>query len=353
VGIGAIVVVGAEREIFCSTAPDGVGTERGSLSNEPLAGIEIMGRSMLERTVERFVQAGIEAVTVMVATEMSAMPLFRAPLAAVAIQPVSDVCAAISEKLKDYADRGIEHTFVMSANVYTETDLLDLFHFHRESQQSATRARDGEGRVDLWVVDCAKAQQCDFENLLARAEQTGASYFIREYVNRLRHPRDLRRIAADALSGRCAIRPSGREIKPGIWVDDGAEVHRRARIVAPAYIGRGSRVREDTLITRCSSIEKGCCVDYGTVIEDSSILADTHIGVCLDVCHAVVNGSSLLSLGRDVVLEISDPSVLRSARPVRKEVREVEARDSSTLADQPAPSPSPKAWQFGTNPIQG
>lgn len=69
---------------------------------------------------------------------------------------------------------------------------------------------------------------------------------------------------------------------------------------------------EDTLITRHSSIEKNCCVNYGTVVEDSSILQNTEIGICLDVCHAIANGNRLLSQDRDVVIEISDPTVMRS-----------------------------------------
>jgi len=65
----------------------------------------------------------------------------------------------------------------------------------------------------------------------------------------LSRARDLRRLVVDALQGRCQLSPKGREIKPRVWVDDGAQLHRRARVVAPAYIGRASSVREDTLIT--------------------------------------------------------------------------------------------------------
>ena len=43
------------------------------------------------------------------------------------------------------------------------------------------------------------------------------------------------------------MRPSGVEVRAGIWIEDGADVHRRARIVAPAYIGSGSKVREDII----------------------------------------------------------------------------------------------------------
>jgi NDP-sugar pyrophosphorylase family protein len=353
VGLAAIVVVGAESEAFCSTARQ----EQKTLLEAPLACVEILGRSMIERTIERFVHAGVEAVSVLVSAEVShEVQLFSSGNGKVQVVP--DMCSGIARQLLEYSQSGIEHSFVVSASVHAETDLLDLFYFHREAQQTATRARDHEGFLDLWVVDCAKGPQADLENLLTRGEGTGASYFIREYVNRLTHPRDLRRLASDALQGRCAMRPSGREIKAGIWIDEGAEVHRLARVVTPAYVGRGSKVQQDSLITRCSSIEKSCYVDCGTVIEDSAILANTHIGIWLDVRHAIANGNKLLSLERDVVLEISDPSVMRSNGLVRKESKNTlglsqrdEERQSRDLEQEE--SPTPRTWRLGTNPVEG
>jgi NDP-sugar pyrophosphorylase family protein len=91
--------------------------------------------------------------------------------------------------------------------------------------------------------------------------------------------------------------------------------------VAPAYIGRGSRIREDTLITRCSNIESFSSVDYGTVIEDSSILANSYVGIWLDVSHAVVQGNRLLNLERNVLLEFSDTSLIRENTTVPKAAR--------------------------------
>jgi NDP-sugar pyrophosphorylase family protein len=359
VGLGAIVVIGAEFEAFSSTAPQGSGQE--SLLAEPLACIDIMGRTMTERTIERFVRAGVEVVSVLVPAEMSySLRPFSTRFDNVKVQVVTDVDSAVTQKIKDYSRSGVEHAFVVSASLYTETDLLDLFYFHREARQTATRAFDSELPLDLWVVDCLKAQQADLDTLLGQAQGTGASYFIREYVNRLTHPRDLRRLVSDALRGRCAIRPSGMEIKPGIWIEEGAEIHRRARIVAPAYIGFASKVREDTLITRFSNIERGCYIDYGTVIEDSSILANTHIGIWLDVCHGVANGNKLLSLGRNVILEISDPSIMRATSAVRQEASNTldlndEAQELvGDLQRQQDKEPrTPGTWQFGANPIQG
>ena len=74
---------------------------------------------------------------------------------------------------------------------------------------------------------------------------------------------------------------------------------------------------DNVLITRLSSVERDCYIDCGTVIEGSSILSNTHIGIWLDVCHAVVRGNKLWSLNRDVMVEISDPRIMRPATATR------------------------------------
>ena len=84
--------------------------------------------------------------------------------------------------------------------------------------------------------------------------------------------------------------------------------------MAPAYLGRGATVLEDTLVTRGSNLECLSYIDYGTVIEDTSVLANSYVGIWLDVAHAVVGGNKLLSVRHNVLLEISDPSLIRSMR---------------------------------------
>jgi hypothetical protein len=321
VRLGAIVVIGDEDEILPQktvgrTPP--AGPETGATLGEPLGCIDVIGCSAAERMIERFLNAEVEIVSVLMDARKSCpIPRFRSSSRKVTVQVVTDVASSLTEKLRDYSQSGIEHSFVASADLYAETDLLDLFYFHRESRQALTRAFDQDGLLALSVMDCTKAPQYPHDHWLEESSRDKALYFVRGYVNRLIHPRDLRRLASDILCGSCDKRPSGREISPRVWVEESADVHRNARIVGPAYVGGGSKVSDNVLITRLSSVERDCYIDCGTVIEGSSILSNTHIGIWLDVCHAVVRGNKLWSLNRDVMVEISDPRIMRPATATR------------------------------------
>ena len=196
--------------------------------------------------------AGIDSISVLVETGSSPLRPLRVPSDKVRVLAVSGLSCAITQKLGEYARLGIGHCFVNSANTYTETDLLDLFYFHQEAQQPATRAFDTEGLLAVWVVNCEAGQSFHLQTLLDEAGGNGNGYFVREFVARLLRTGDLRQLGTDILSGRCETNPSGEQIRPGIWIDRGAEVQHDARLVAPAYIGRNSKIREDALITRCS-----------------------------------------------------------------------------------------------------
>jgi hypothetical protein len=355
VGLGAIIVVGAKSGVFAQDAPAGSGpNDEPPLQGDPLACFDILGRSITERMVERFVRVEADVISVLVEADVTfQMPPLRGSFANLSIQIVNDTEHAVAKKLRDYSMNGIDRCFVQSAEAYTETDLLDLFYFHREARQTATRAIDRNGALALWVVDTVSVGS-DVEKLLSQAGKNGASYFLHGYVRRVVHPRDLRRIAEDMFRGSCEKGATGKEIRSGLWIDEGASVHRRARIVGPAYIGCRAKVRADTLVTRFSSIERDCCVDYGTVVEDSSLLPHTHVGIWLDVCHAIASGNQLFSLGRDIGVEISDPSVMRSTIPALSAGTETSDWNETRLsaADFEPERLGQGAWQLDPSLIQ-
>ncbi|HSZ64107.1 MAG TPA: hypothetical protein VK828_20080 [Terriglobales bacterium] len=330
VALGAILVIepGSGKAFENVGSPEPSYVERADfLASGPLTCVEILGRSVVERTIERFVKADVQAISIQVERgALDLLPTFRTSFSNVEIRAAEEVWSGVGAALQEFSEDGIDFAFVCRANAYIEADLVDLFQFHRQTRQTVTRASDNEGFLDLWISGCSKAAQAMFADpeTTPRSDKDGGwpvTYFVKEYVNRLAHPRDLRRLVADAFRRRCEVVPVGREIRPGVWVDEGTQIDRRARIVAPAYLGCGSTVREDTLITRFSNIESFSFVDYGTVIEDSSILTNTYVGIWLDMCHAVVQGNQLLNLAHNVSLEIADPSLIRVNMAVRKEAK--------------------------------
>ncbi len=120
-----------------------------------LACVEVVGQSVVERTIDRFLTAGIEAVTVLVETGFSShlsFPDYQ-------VTKIEGSCCrrlnyAIAETARYYVQSGIDHAFITTAETYAETDVLDFFYFHREARQEVTRAYDNHGWVDLWAVEC-------------------------------------------------------------------------------------------------------------------------------------------------------------------------------------------------------
>ena len=285
--------------IGSSTGPS-LATPRARQGN-PLVCVEVLGRSVVARLIDEFARAGFDA-----ATQIERRSLDQA-------------WEGADHQLRTYKDSGSDAVVVVRARAYIDLDLKDLLQFHRQQAQAITRAFDAdEEPLDVWVVDPSRIQEGT--SLLAALDAASpARYFVRGYVNRLTSPADFRRLAVDALNSRCRLRPQGTESRPGVWMDEGAQVHRDARIVAPIFIGRGARISEQCLVTRCSSIESNCHIDYGTVVEDSSILSNSYVGIGLDLSHSIVDGNNLMNLERGVTLEIADPCVIRQNKVSRQE----------------------------------
>lgn len=277
-----------------------------------LAMVEVLGRSVVARLAGELRRAGIEEIS-MFGNDMSGDEPDGSNLAS-----TEEVWSRAIRQWETSRQNGAEAILVMRLGAYIEVDFKDALLFHFEHGRAITRAFDHEEPLDFWVIDPAGISE-ETDLLSALNQIDPARYLVRGYVNRLEHPRDLRRLVVDALTSRCSLRPLGKEVRPGVWQDETAQVHRDARVVAPVFIGRGSAIGEQCLITRCSSVESDCQIDYGTVVEDSSILSNTYVGIGLDLSHSIVDGSNLLNLERGVALEITDPCVIRRNRIARQE----------------------------------
>jgi len=99
VGLAAIVVVETGTEDSYPAAPADTKTKQKAGVAESLPCVEIMGRSMLERTIERFVHANVDVVRVLMADDAAcaAQPA-RSVFDSVRFKSVSDVGSAIGQE---------------------------------------------------------------------------------------------------------------------------------------------------------------------------------------------------------------------------------------------------------------
>lgn len=299
--VSAILVV-ENRSILSTSANEPV-SGGDQVSSKCFSSLEVLGQSIVERTVNRLHSTGVKVVSIVAESALSYAAGLR----------------FIPDCLLKQAQRGFDKVLLIRVGAYAELNLVEFLQFHREMGVAVTRACDANGPLDFWVLDALPKRQFGLTLDSLTDGNMPAAYLTKGYVNRLTDARDLRRLVVDAFLGRCAIRPTGQEIRPGVWIDKGARVHRSARVVAPVYIGQGAQVRASALITRCSNLERKSLVDYGTAVEDSSILPYTYLGRALDLAHSVADGNRLVSLSRDAGVTVEDSKILaRTVSDVRR-----------------------------------
>lgn len=291
------------KAIIVTNADVGEGGDCDFLTHaDCLAQTEILGRSVLARMRETLKRSGCESV--------STIAVQRPKEDASALLDTWELVAAEISRLRAAETDAL---VIYRVGAYVEFDAMELVRFHFAGRKAVTRACDEGSAFDLWVVDPAQLPSPDEVTDFIK-EYDPALCLIRGYVNRLEDVRDMRRLVVDGMTSQCRFRPLGFEVKPGIWIAPGAQVEKSARMVAPLYVGRGVKVAEDCLITRCTNIESNCEIDYGTAVEDSSILANTYVGIGLDVSHSVAQGNELFNLQHEVRLRISDSAVMRRGK---------------------------------------
>lgn len=286
----------------------------------PTACLEILGQSVLDRTIRTLQQAGVKAITVVAEDQWS--PLFTPATERTKINlaaPPTSLWSAAICTIRQYVQQGADTVLVRRLGPYAEFDLTDLLRFSQNQNQLLTPIAGSQGTLAGWVIRADQVRKAGMTGCEGMTEARGITdlvpYALQGYVNGLKDARDYRRLVVDAFLSRCAIQPTGREVKPGVWIDENARIHRRARIVAPTYVGRGTKVREEAVITRFSNLEGGCEVDRGTLVDAASVLTNTYLGKSLEVSRAVVDGNKILHLQHNTVVEISDANLLGRTAP--------------------------------------
>ena len=312
---GAIVIAGSDLQVSEHTIRAASTSDSWDCWRRDMASIPVLGCPPIARTAEAMKSAGLAGISILGTSIWSEKK---------GLSPSEEQAWLLAaDELKSCKEKNVDAVVITRVGHYIECEWPALLAEHHKHGEAVSRAFDSEGPLDLWVVDPSRF--CADGDLLTMLRVTEvAECAIEGYVNRLTGARDFRRFVTDIFSSACQGRPCATEVRPGLWVADGAQIARNARVVAPAYIGHGVKISDDCLITRCSTVETNSYVDFGTAIEDSSILPDTYVGIGLDLSHSIVDGDEILNLHHEVRLRISDPVVMRRHFPkVQRDPRSV------------------------------
>ena len=314
--LSAILVTG-NRSSSSMTSPD-LGHEihrQGAYEPVSLACVDVLGQSVLERTVTHLRSNKVPNIFVVASSRCTFRPQNRGAKVSMADGMTDRWCSA-ERILKKQAFRGIDTILLGELGAYAEFDFEDALSFHRSQGQPITPLCNGDGSLGYWFVEADWVRSighCKLPFSDATLTSAPLPYFVNKYVNRLANAHDFRRLVVDAFLGVCCIAPRGREIKPGVWVDQDVQLHKTARLVAPAYLGRNTAVHPAAVITRFSNLERRSQVGEGSVVANASILPHTMIGRGLDVSGAMVDGNEWSDLRRNITLQIPDPNLISNA----------------------------------------
>jgi hypothetical protein len=321
VQVAAIVVLGERASLGAGPALDsfaGLKTEPLEwLAESPIAALELLGQSALQRMIACLQHVGVQ--TIALVSKATLAHLSGCGATKILVDQSARTWSVVGQVFDEYIKNGLQTILLIRLGPYVEFGFADLLQFHRDKARPVTRFKDTNGTLDFWVVDANHFSRAGIRfHESPWMESNGFAYYDRAtYVNRLLSARDVRHLVVDAFGGRHSLRPSGRETKPGVWVDESAKLHPRARVQGPAYIGCGTKVQASASIAGFSNVERGCHIDRGTVVANASILANTYLGAWLDVSHAVVCGSEVTHLRHNVTVDIQDDKLIRKTSDVK------------------------------------
>ncbi|HKR83067.1 MAG TPA: hypothetical protein VJS37_02765 [Terriglobales bacterium] len=307
--IAAILTVAAEESPRRAFSLVGRATPE---INQSFAKVEILGASLLARTLGKLQELGTLPPTVLSGRNISDHVL---PLRSTRSGSFID---SWEKALSDYVNAGVESILLVRVGTHSDVDYRELIHFHHQVGSSLSHAYCGETSLDIAVVNATLLRNTDdlFRRALSHLIPQQKRFPYEGYVNRLRDRGDLHRLMQDGLHGRCQLSPVGTQVRPGVWCARTAEIHSTVSIEGKAFIGARTKIAAGSRISGTSSIERDCEIDCGTVIDNSLVLRGTYIGVALDVRRSVVAHAKICNLDRNVEVSVPDARLIgRSKQP--------------------------------------
>ena len=312
--IGAILTLAAANGNESDSAGPNGGTRRRRrfLANVPDAKLDVLGKSLLDRTISRLREVGVESTSVI--PEGSTLTQLLPTRSTIS----NEFITAWEKSVADYVRQGVDTLLLLRTNTYSDLDFEEVLRFHTDRGAMLTQAYAGDSSLDVAVVNASLLRDTDgaYRKTLSALIPEQERFYYDGYVNRLRKPQDFRRLIEDALVGNCKLRPIGTEVGSGIWFGPGAEVDDSCVISGPAFIGAGTHVAACCTLSDGTAIERNCEIDCGTAVEQSWILQGTYVGLGLNVRRSIVSNQKMFHMDRKTEVAISDPRLIRATKSI-------------------------------------
>ncbi|HEY6272688.1 MAG TPA: hypothetical protein VIX19_11965 [Terriglobales bacterium] len=291
----------------------------------PLALLDVAGRSALDRLCERLQLQEVSRVTAIIEQgdpELARPAAWLPPGLEHQTVPADRFWRTSENAFNDLGQGSTDVVLLIRLGAYLELDVEKLVQCHLEGQRRVTRAMRERSPLDVFCVYGSRRNDAAsiFRSRFGSCRGDWTPFPHEGYWNALGDSLDLRQFAIDMLTLKTETRPSGKEIRPGVWVAPQAAIEKGARLVAPAFVGSSARIRAGAVVTRCTTIEHHAEVDCGTVVENSTLLPYSSVGAGLDLAHSVAGMGQIANLRRGATVEVSDASLfgLVSANGGRK-----------------------------------
>ena len=315
VELGAVLVVPGGEEVAAIRGGEHQATAA-SENSRPLysSRVPILGNDVLRSWMERVRKLGVPSVWL---TSSS-----------------SDETVAGSV-LAGFARQGVERLLVIKLKSYAELDLADLLRFHCEKRNPVTEAEDARGQLGVSLSDHLALRMAGEKHELPGAadDHWRNAYEFSGYAKRILSARERQELVRDGLTGACAIRPLGTEIREQVWIGEGVKLADSVKVIGPSYIGARTIVHAGATIGPFASVEPDCVVDCGTTVERSTVLPYTYLAPGLLIRRELVDGGYLENMGWGAVADLQ-PAGLGSRIHRIKERRQAFSKTATDVVSQ-------------------
>lgn len=308
--IAAILTVSAEESPRRAFSFIGRSTPE---TNRSFGKVDVLGANLLDRTLAKLRDLGTLPAKVLSGRNVSDHVL---PSRSTRSGSFID---SWEQAISDYVNAGVETILLVRVGTYADVNYRELIEFHHQADSPLTHAYCGDTSLDIAVVNAPLLRNTDdlVRRALSHLIPQQKRFHYHGYVNRLRNREDLHQLMQDGLRGQCQLRPVGVETRPGLWCGEGAEIDSTVLIQGPAFVGAGSKIASGCKIAGISSIERGCQVDCGTMIDNSFVMPGTYVGMALDVKNSIVGNEKIFNLDRNVEVSVSDARLIgRNTKPM-------------------------------------